>query len=161
MDRTPTQKDRPRIRPARWEDAARLAELSTQLGYPCSTQRMKSRLLSLLKDRGHAVLVAEMLSSEVVAWVHVYARKLVESDLHAEIGGMVVDERFRGRGLGTLLMAKAEQWARRKKLRSVYLRSNVIRKEAHAFYESLGYRRIKTQHAFLKVFRKGEVPRPG
>jgi hypothetical protein len=31
------------------------------------------------------------------------------------------------------------------------LRSNVIREKAHAFYEKLGYRLIKTQ----KCFRKG------
>jgi hypothetical protein len=41
------------------------------------------------------------------------------------------------------------------------LRSNVIRKAAHAFHEKLGYKRIKTQHAFLKHFRKGEAARPG
>lgn len=161
MDRTQSQKDRPRIRPARREDAARLAELSAQLGYPCSTQRMKSRLASLLKDRTHAVLVAEIPSGAVVAWVHVYARTLVESDLHAEIGGMVVDERFRGRRIGKALLEQAEQWARKKKLRSVYLRSNIIREAAHAFYQKAGYKKIKTQHAFLKTFRKGDAPRPG
>ncbi len=157
----PEREDKPTIRPARLADAGRLAELSTQLGYPCSPRKMKSRLASLLNDHRHAVLVGETPSGLVVAWIHVFARKLVESDRHAEIGGLVVDERFRGQGFGKALLYRAERWARKRKLRWVYVRSNIIREAAHAFYEKRGYKRIKTQHAFLKVFRKGETARPG
>lgn len=143
------------IRKAQIEDARRLAALSTQLGYPASPKVLKARLNFLLKNREHMVLVAESTSGEVVAWVHAYVRTLVESDPHVEIGGLVVDQRFRGRGVGRLLLQRAERWALRKGLESVYLRSNIIRKDAHRFYESLGYARIKTQHAYLKILKRG------
>jgi GNAT superfamily N-acetyltransferase len=47
-------------------------------------------------------------------------------------------------------MNRAERWARSQGLKSVYLRSNVAREKAHSFYQRLGYRIIKTQHAFQK-----------
>jgi GNAT superfamily N-acetyltransferase len=139
------------IRKARMEDAGRIATLSAQLGYAASRREVLARLAPLLNDRGHAVLVAETASGKVVGWVHAFARRLVESDPHAEIGGLVVDGRFRGRGIGRLLMQRVEGWARKKNLRSIYLRTNVIRRDAHAFYERLGYKKIKTQHTYQKA----------
>ncbi len=101
-------------------------------------------------DPDDAVWVAETAEARVIGWVHVSVRRLVESDPEAEIGGLIVDEEHRGSGAGRLLMERAEQWARAKGLPSVYLRSNVVRQAAHAFYRKLGYQVVKTQHAFRK-----------
>jgi hypothetical protein len=49
-------------------------------------------------------------------------------------------------------MEQAERWAQARGSRSVRLRSNVVRSRAHTFYESLGYRVIKSQKAFCKDF---------
>ena len=98
----------------------------------------------------HAVFVAESPDGQVVGWLHVHERHLVEHDVVAEVNGLVVEEAFRGRGAGQILMDKAEQWAREREIRTVVLRSNVIRVGAHAFYENLGYTTIKSQ----KMFRK-------
>jgi GNAT superfamily N-acetyltransferase len=151
----------PVIRKARLGDARDIAALATQLGYPSTSRKITARLSLLLKDRGHEVLVSQTAAGEVVGWVHVFARKLVESDPHAEIGGLVVDRRFRGGGLGSRLLERAEQWARKKALPWVYLRSNVIRKGAHAFYERRGYKNVKTQHAYRKGLTKAGPLRNG
>ncbi len=140
-----------KVRPASPKDAEACARLSTQLGYPSSRAEVERRLARLEGDEEHAVYVAVNSSDKVVGWVHVCAAHLVESGPEAEIGGLVVDEGFRGSGVGRLLMERAEQWAREKGLKSVYLRSNIIRKDAHAFYQRLGYQIVKTQHAFRKI----------
>lgn len=138
------------IRPATGEDAEAIASLSTQLGYPSTAERVRSRLESVLHSPDDAVWVAETAEARVIGWVHVSVRCLVESDPEAEIGGLIVDEEHRGSGAGRLLMERAEQWASAKGLPSVYLRSNVVRQAAHAFYTKLGYQVVKTQHAFRK-----------
>jgi GNAT superfamily N-acetyltransferase len=138
------------VRRAKCGDARRIAALSTQLGYATSKTAQEARLASLLTNRQHLVLVAETSSAGVVAWIHAFVRRLVESDPHVEIGGLVVDERFRARGIGALLLRRAEKWARKNNLPCIYLRTNIIRKDAHAFYEKLGYKRIKTQHTYQK-----------
>jgi len=137
------------IRQAASADAASLAVLSTQLGYPVTTAQTLERLEKIEQEREHQVFVAE-LSGQVVGWVEVYARTILVADDVAEIEGLVVDDGVRGRGIGKIMMAFAETWASEHGCSHVYLRSNVIRDAAHRFYEGLGYHHIKTQKAFLK-----------
>lgn len=138
------------IRLASAEDAERIAALCQQLGYPSSREQVQRRLHQLEQDEDHAVYVAERPDGCVVGWVHVYIRKLVVADQYVEIGGLVVDEGYRGRGVGRLLMEWAERWSRGKGGQVVQIRSNVIRKEAHHFYKGIGYSNVKTQLTFRK-----------
>jgi GNAT superfamily N-acetyltransferase len=138
------------VRPARTEDAAAIAALADQLGYPCTPTQAEQRLRGVLPDPQHGLFVAETAEGRVVGWVHVFAYACLESDLRAEVAGLVVGKSHRGTGVGRLLMQQAEQWAREKGLAVVGLRSNVIRTQAHAFYERLGYTSPKTQRAFRK-----------
>jgi predicted N-acetyltransferase YhbS len=130
-----------------------MAVLATQLGYPSAAEEVKSRLRAIEGRDDHCVLVAELEGGRVVGWIHACASYLIEVNPRAEIGGLVVDEGQRGSGIGKLLMRHAEEWARAKGLEAVSVRSNVIRGDAHRFYERLGYENIKTQHAFSKVLR--------
>ena len=145
-----TPQPRVRVRRVRLRDAKRIAALAGQLGYPSTSAQVRRRIERIRRDPSHRALVAENDDGQVVGWVHIFISRLLESDPCAEIGGLVVDERHRSSGIGRLLMRRAESWARARRCRTVRLRSNVIRKEAHAFYLHLGYRIIKTQHAFEK-----------
>lgn len=137
------------IREARPQDYARIAELAGQLGYASSADEIAKRLDSRKGLQEHAVFVAQ-LGDEIAGWLGAYVCHTVEADARAEISGLVVDERYRSQGVGPLLLARAEQWAREKGCRAIGLRSNVIRDRAHAFYERHGYKHIKTQKAFRK-----------
>lgn len=139
-----------RVRAATLADAAALAPLSGQLGYPATPEEIALRLRRILDDAEHAVFVAEA-GGRIAGWVHVFVSRTVEAHARAEIGGLVVDEAARSQGIGRALMAHAEAWAREKGCEAVGLRSNVIREQAHAFYERLGYRLIKTQKCFRKA----------
>ena len=139
-----------RVRPAQLKDGDRIAVLSGQLGYPSSAASVRRRLRNLLARRDHAIWVAETEGGIVAGWIHVFVKELLESDREAEIGGLVIDENFRGQGVGKALVERAERWAKARRLKSVYVRSNIVRKDAHAFYQNLGYKIIKTQSAFRK-----------
>lgn len=146
-DRLPTIE--PIIRPARPEDAASLAPLASQLGYPSTTADIESRLALILPDPAQLVAVAEV-SGQVVAWIHAALYLTLESGAAVELRGLVVDETHRGTGLGRALTERVEEWTRQCGARTVRLRSNIIRDGAHAFYKHLGYSVVKTQHAFRK-----------
>jgi GNAT superfamily N-acetyltransferase len=131
-------------------DVDRLAVLCEQLGYPSTPAQVHQRLGQVLQDEDQAVFVAEGVAGQVVGWVQVFGRQLLVVDRHAELGGLVVDEGHRGRGVGPQLMEQAEDWARARGCEALYVRSNVVREGAHRFYEGIGYAQIKTSRVFLK-----------
>ncbi|NGZ75656.1 GNAT family N-acetyltransferase [Saccharibacillus alkalitolerans] len=55
------------------------------------------------------------------------------------VENVIVSDAFRGRKVGRLLMEKLEEIARENRCAYSLLVSSGFRKEAHAFYESLGY----------------------
>ena len=140
------------IRHAVEKDATMLAALSNQLGYPASAPQVALRLSKILPDPNQAIFVAEQPDLGVIGWIHLYQHWLVEEDQTAEIGGVVVDQNYRGRGIGKLLINAAEQWAQDAGCTGIHLRSNILRKEAHQFYLNLGYQINKTQLSFIKLF---------
>ncbi|TMB67507.1 MAG: GNAT family N-acetyltransferase [Chloroflexi bacterium] len=60
---------------------------------------------------------------------------------------MVVDKERRSQGIGALMMAVAESWAREHGLTHIELSSNAGRADAHRFYERHGFGRA---NAYLK-----------
>jgi ribosomal protein S18 acetylase RimI-like enzyme len=139
-----------KIRRAKSSDAARIAALSTELGYPATPSEMKSRLSRLKPAGDNAVFVAENGQREVVGWLHVSVTRLLEVPLRAEVNGLIVSEAHRSQGAGAELLQAGERWARNKKCVGMSVRSNVIRERAHKFYERHGFEHYKTQKAFRK-----------
>jgi GNAT superfamily N-acetyltransferase len=139
-----------RVRPMTLRDAAAVADLCTQLGYPATTETMERRIAALAGRDDHGLLVATVDGEWVVGWIHVCSAMLIEIDPLAEVWGLVVDAEERGRGVGRLLMEAAERWAIARGHRVLRLRSRVQREGAHRFYERLGYRIAKTSHTFQK-----------
>jgi GNAT superfamily N-acetyltransferase len=139
-----------KIRRAKSADAAPIAELSGQLGYPTTPAEIAQRLRHIKPASHHAVLVAESPERKVIGWLHVSVSPLLETQLRAEVNGLVVSGEERSRGTGALLLSAAEQWARKRGCKSMSVRSNVIRDRAHQFYLRHGYEHYKTQKAFRK-----------
>ncbi len=139
-----------KIRRARASDAAQLAALSGQLGYPTTATEIIKRLRKLKPASQNALFVAESPDAGVVGWAHVSVTHLVEFGTRAELNGLIVAEGQRSLGAGARLLEAAEDWARRHGCPSMSVRSNVIRERAHKFYERQGYEHYKTQKAFRK-----------
>jgi GNAT superfamily N-acetyltransferase len=130
-------------------DAAAVADLSNQLGYPVEPARLAKRFADVV-DHGHASIFVAEIAGRVVGWIHVAITPMLEMDLGAEILGLVVDQDHRSAGVGAALLAEGEKWARASGCTAVRVRSRIARERAHAFYERNGYTRVKTQHAFEK-----------
>jgi GNAT superfamily N-acetyltransferase len=144
------KKNELKIRLAKIGDAARLAELSGQLGYPATAAQIRQRLRGIRPAAQHAVLVGETKDAGVIGWLHVSKQPLLEVELRAEVNGLVVAEGHRSLGAGAQLLAAAEDWARKRGCKGMSVRSNVIRERAHQFYERNGYEHYKTQKSFRK-----------
>ena len=144
------------VRPAALEDAAAIAVLSGELGYPATTSQCEERLRVILGSDEHAVTVACLDDGTVVGWVHVFVAHRVEFDPFAEISGFVVAEQYRGQGVGKRLCAAAEAWTVARQIPMVRVRSRSDRRAARGFYAGLGFARTKEQNVFDKYVIKDQ-----
>jgi predicted N-acetyltransferase YhbS len=135
-----------KINPA---DAASIAALSRQLGYHATEIETAERIIRIENNSEHFIRLVE-ISNQVVGWIHAFVSLHLESAPFVEIGGLVVDENFRNRGIGQKLIAEVEKWAIEKKLNNLRVRSNSIRKETHQFYINRGFQLTKEQKIFDK-----------
>ncbi|MBU8977002.1 GNAT family N-acetyltransferase [Lysobacter sp. FW306-1B-D06B] len=138
------------LRRARADDAAELARLSAQLGYPQQADAFARRLRQVLISADHPVVVATDDGTRLLGFIAIERRLMLETGERVEIVGLVVDDAARRRGIGQALVRAAEDWARAQGLDEVMVRSNVLRADSHPFYEGAGFERTKTQHAYLK-----------
>jgi GNAT superfamily N-acetyltransferase len=141
------------IRPTREEDVIRLADMADQLGHPSTVEQIRERFEILTKRSDSNVIFVAEADRKTVGWVHAHIYNMLVDDPKLEIGGLVVDEKFRGNGIGAKLMQAVEAWAIEKGCFSVYIRSNVIRTRAHEFYKRIGYSMIKSHYIFRKVLK--------
>jgi 3-phenylpropionate/trans-cinnamate dioxygenase ferredoxin component len=147
-DRVPSEQTSDvQIRPARLEDAQRIAGLMLQLGYDESVDAIADRLQRRGAQR--EVFVAA-LGDGVIGWAAVRADEPFVEGFGAYLEGLVVDEAARSQGTGARLLDAAEAWARERECAEIRVQSNVVRKRAHAFYERQGYVTIKSQYQLRK-----------
>jgi GNAT superfamily N-acetyltransferase len=139
-----------KIRRAKSADAPQIAMLAGQLGYPATEAQIRERFREIKPLFQNAVFVADSAKDGVIGWLHVSKEPLLESEIRAEVNGLVVADGQRSLGAGAKLLAAAEDWARKHGCKSMSVRSNVIRERAHKFYERNGYEHYKTQKSFRK-----------
>lgn len=137
------------LRPAMLSDAAEIARLSGELGYPVGAQEMAGRLAAILPHPMHRVSVMAEAGT-LYGWIAVERRMTLESGERIEIVGLVASSAARRGGVGRVLVDDAERWARTQGFDMIQVRSNVTRTESHPFYERLGYVRRKSQHVYAK-----------
>jgi GNAT superfamily N-acetyltransferase len=127
------------IREAQATDSPAIARLVAQLGYPASEAEITGRLAPILAHPDYALWVAEV-SGLVVGLTGVFVHLALEYDgFYGRLLGLVVDEQYRGRGIGKKLLDHTERWLRERGVNKLTLTSGKQRIEAHKFYRRLGY----------------------
>lgn len=140
-----------RIRPAIPADAAALASLSGQLGYPTDAAAITRRLAATGADDPGVSLVAEDAHAAVCGFARALPQHFIAEEPFVELAALVVDDAARSSGVGRALLAAVEAWARQQGFAGLYVRSNVIRERAHRFYLREGYVERKRQAVFCKT----------
>ncbi len=136
------------VRTARVEDAAELAALVGELGYPTTSDVIARRVEALARSN-EAVLVA-VRGGRLVAFVTVHVMPVLHRPTAVgRMSALCVTESERGHGVGRLLVAAAERHVLERGCALIEVTSNKNRPDAHAFYQRLGY--AITSHRFGKV----------
>lgn len=132
------------IRLASASDSEPISQLSHQLGYSVSNQEASEKLVKILTNENHCILIATM-DNKAVGWLHGFYLPRLTSEPFAEIAAMVVDEAHRDKGIGKKLVDAAKNWAKEKGINTLRVRCNIVRTDTHQFYQNLGFVEQKEQ----------------
>jgi GNAT superfamily N-acetyltransferase len=128
-----------RTRAATAGDAAGIALLLRQLGYPTTEAEAKARLEYWSADQRSSVIAAD-LDGVLAGVAAVHAIPLLEhKGWRGRLVALVVAEARRGRGVGRALVTAAESAAEVLGCREMEITSARDRAAAHSLYESAGY----------------------
>ena len=128
-------------------DVAAVTMLSQQLGYPLPEEQILQNMKAVLETKDHDAFVA-VHENKVVGWIGVAQAILIVIPAYCEINGLVIDQYYRGKGIGKMLIEQAKQWGKEKGNNKLKLRCNEIRTETHLFYQHLGFMETKEQKTF-------------
>ena len=127
------------IRPATIKDAGKVQELIAQLGFIHSLDFIQTKLQKLLDSPNDIVLVAEDHEAvQGLITLHFALQLGFEGDIMT-IGYLVVDQAYRGLGVGGRLEEYASLIAQKRKCSLIEVYSQAKRTDAHRFYERQGY----------------------
>jgi len=136
------------IRAAGGDDVEPIGELLVQLGYGTGREGLSARMASFAEDPCSVLLVALEDDNVVGLVAFSFVPVLQEPRPWCRISVLVVDERWRARGVGRSLLFAAERAARAAGCGRIEATSANDRLDAHRFYEGLGYLRLSAH--FLK-----------
>jgi ribosomal protein S18 acetylase RimI-like enzyme len=109
--------------------------------------------LERLLEGGHSTLLLARPADEhsLVAGMLTITIYRVPTGVRSIVEDVVVDERFRGRGIAKGLMNEAIRLAREAGASGISLTSNPQRVEANRLYQSLGFQKRETNAYFLDL----------
>jgi predicted N-acetyltransferase YhbS len=137
------------VRRAGPADAAAIAALLAELGYPTAPADVESRLAELEQSGRSGALVAEW-GGEVAGVLTLHMVPVLhEPGDWCRLSVLVVGERARRRGLARALVSEAEAIARARECARIEVTSALGRDGAHEFYRGMGFEQV-SEH-FLKA----------
>lgn len=128
-------------------DVPELVGLMEQLGYNVVPEQLL-KVMEAIRQRQGAVFVAEA-DGRVVGCLNAIVDVRLAEGVTGEIASLVINEDYRGLGIGKGLVRHAEQWFQGR-VAAIRIRANSKRTQAHALYASLGFARVKEQTIFIK-----------
>lgn len=127
------------IRNSSCDDVNDMLPLMRQLCYPTTPSVLKEHLSMLDNHPLQCSLVAELDGNVVgTTFLKLYQSHDMKRPV-SQISAMVVDEEYRGTGIGKRLLRAAESWCKEHESSQVYLSTGDHNKSAKTFYEHLGY----------------------
>src|SRR5262249_2709795 len=122
-------------------DAAALAQLMCELGYETTKSEMQTRMERIAADQRYRTFVA-VRGGKICGMIGTVTNPSYEhNDPSGRILALATLSTMRRRGIGRALIAIAEDDFAHRGIRRVALNTQLTRKDAHKFYESLGYER--------------------
>lgn len=135
------------LREMQMKDAVAVNRLSEQLGYRLSVLQTEEQIQTIISRKDHTTRVA-ISEGNIIGWIHAFQSHFIESLPFVEIGGIVVDGDYRGKGIGKKLIRQVIDWTIEQNILRLRVRTQIKRLDAQQFYRSMKFEEIKEQKVY-------------
>ena len=141
------------IRSIRVEDAPALEHIcKAVLGHEMTAAHLARRIQELAPDPCYYISVYEDDATQrVLGFIQAEQYKLLYGGNGWNVIALAVSSEAQKQGIGKQLLLALEEHAAGEGYTFIRLNCNTLRKDAHAFYEHMGYSCDKTQKRFIKT----------
>jgi ribosomal protein S18 acetylase RimI-like enzyme len=147
-------REAPHIRAGQQSDIRKIVKIfrGEYKKYPYNEKWSEKTALDKIKDysKSSKIFVVE-LEDRVVGFIILHTHLWDDGEV-GFIDEIIVTEKFQGKGLGKLLMNKAEEYFRKNKIKRYELMSST-KSKAFKFYQKIGFKRIKDFAYMCKTIR--------
>ena len=131
-----------------------LTRLALKLWPDNTWENLRAEFEELLESEKDACFLASV-EGEYVGFVHMCIRSdYVEGSSSSPVGyveGIYVEEHFRHRGLGRMLIEAGEQWSKSKGCAEIASDTALENVDSQAFHKKMGFREAARIVAFIKA----------
>lgn len=129
-----------KIRKYQSKDFAKIHSfMKTELGYSVSKSKLQTRIKQMCKHKEYNIFVA-IEHHQVVGFIGVHTHLVFENPGKImRIIALAVSQKHQKIGIGANLVAKAEQYAKKKHISILMVNSGINRTDAHQFYQKQGF----------------------
>ena len=123
--------------------------MKNELGYPDLDEVETDKRLDYFKNSDDFMTFVAVVDDEIAGFIGVMKGiAYTINGYYSQIIALAVSEKKRRCGIGTALVTRAEEWSLSYGIAGISVNSNMMRLDAHAFYEKLGY--TKKSFSFKK-----------
>ena len=142
------------IREITLEDAQAIYKINKEgLDGTDDLKAVENTLEHLLSLPDQHYLLGYELDGKLVGYVHAqHYKMLYNPNTLLNVVSLSIDNDYRGRGIGSILLGEIEILARESNLDGMRINSGYNRQKAHNFYEKHGYESKYDQKRFIKFF---------
>jgi GNAT superfamily N-acetyltransferase len=128
-----------RVRQLRPDDAASVARLLRQLGYPADEDEVRARIEAWAGDEG-GVAFGASIDNRLAGCAAIHLVPFFERPgSRARLVALIVDAECRRRGVGRVLVEHVRKFARQRGASEIEVTSRRTRTDADRFYRELGF----------------------
>ena len=144
------------VRNARIQDAQALVRIcETALKHETDSVTLQQRIQELSGNDSYYIAVYEDdRDHRALGFIQAERYNLLYGGNGWNIIALAVDPEAQRQGIGKKLLHALEEKALDEKYTFIRLNCNIVREEAHAFYQGMGYTCDKTQKRFIKEIRQ-------
>jgi N-acetylglutamate synthase-like GNAT family acetyltransferase len=137
-----------KIRNVKAVDAPGILKIARELGYPASEKTIKDLIKLVTQKNDQQIIIAEN-DLGLIGYIHVHT--LAENDVvRTEVSGILLPESSRNKGIGSQFLKEAEKWSKNRDIKSICIKTTLIRSEAIAFFKYHGFRLEPAKDIFTK-----------